>query len=112
MSAADAAERHRQLEALATLAAERKEPTAICGDFNLTPYSPDFKVFARRSGMRDARAGHGPGITWPTSLPILGIPIDHCLVSPEIGVARFRRLPPFGSDHYPIAAALFIEDDA
>ncbi|MFS8608174.1 MAG: endonuclease/exonuclease/phosphatase family protein [Gammaproteobacteria bacterium] len=112
MTAADAAERHRQLDHLAALVAERNEPTAICGDFNLTPYSPEFTDFARRTGMRDARAGRGPGITWPTSLPILGIPIDHCLVSPEIGVAGFRRLAAFGSDHYPIAAGLFIEDDA
>jgi endonuclease/exonuclease/phosphatase (EEP) superfamily protein YafD len=34
-------------------------------------------------------------------LPILGIPIDHCFVSPEIAVVADRGLPGFGSDHYP-----------
>lgn len=108
----DAAERRRQLERLAALSAQRSEPVAVCGDFNLTPYSPEFTGFVRRTGLRDSRAGRGPGFTWPTSLPILGIPIDHCLVSPEVGVARFRRLPAFGSDHYPIAVELFMEDEA
>jgi endonuclease/exonuclease/phosphatase (EEP) superfamily protein YafD len=41
-------------------------------------------------------------------LPVLGIPIDHCLVSEEIRVIAHRRLPAFGSDHYPILAELAI----
>lgn len=106
-----AAERGRQLAHLAALAAVSDAPLAICGDFNLTPYSPLFAEWTRRSGLRDARAGQGLGITWPTYLPIVGIPIDHCAVSREVGVAGVRRLPAFGSDHYPIAVELFLEDE-
>jgi endonuclease/exonuclease/phosphatase (EEP) superfamily protein YafD len=110
-AAAWAAERARQLDALAVLVKEAEGPLAIAGDFNLTPYSPYFMDWLRRTGLRDARAGSGFGFSWPTFLPVLGIPIDHCIVSPELGVAAFRRLPAFGSDHYPIVVELIMEGE-
>lgn len=110
-TAAGAAERNRQLDALAKIADDTDAPLAVCGDFNLTPYSPVFADWAARTGLRDARAGSGLGMSWPTFLPILGIPIDHCVLSAQVGVTAFRRLPAFGSDHYPIAVELFLEDE-
>jgi len=35
-------------------------------------------------------------------VPLLGIPIDHCLVSPEIIVTKRSVGPSVGSDHYPV----------
>jgi endonuclease/exonuclease/phosphatase family metal-dependent hydrolase len=58
------------------------------------------------TGLRDPRAEFGLGFTWPTFFPLLGIPIDHCLVSADLGVAQYRRLADFGSDHYPVLARL------
>src|SRR5690606_15531451 len=111
-TAGSAAERARQLDVLAAIAAEIDGPLAIAGDFNLTPYSPYFTDWLRATGVRDARAaGASGGFTWPTFLPALGIPIDHCIVSPELGVAAFRRLPAFGSDHYPIVVELIMEGE-
>ncbi len=104
-----AAERTRQLDALAQRANGIDGPLAIAGDFNLSPYSPHFADLLRATGLRDTRAV--PGITWPSFLPILGIPIDHCIVSAEVGVAAFRRLSAFGSDHYPIVVELNLGDE-
>lgn len=108
---AQAAERARQLDALRALRRSIEEPLAIAGDFNITPYSPYFSEWLRDTELRDARAGRGPGVTWPAFLPLLGIPIDHCVVSTDVGVAAFRRLPAFGSDHYPIVVELFMEGE-
>jgi endonuclease/exonuclease/phosphatase family metal-dependent hydrolase len=110
-TAAGAAERSRQLDALAGIVEEAGEPLAIAGDFNLTPYSPYFTRWLRETRLRDTRTGSGLGFTWPTFLPVVGIPIDHCIVSPEVAVAAFRRLPAFGSDHYPIVVELIMEGE-
>jgi len=106
-----AAERARQLDALAELVNGIDGPLAVAGDFNLTPYSPYFTELRAATGLKDSRAGFGPGFTWPSFLPLLGIPIDHCLVSPGVSVVAFRRLPAFGSDHYPIVVELSMEGE-
>jgi endonuclease/exonuclease/phosphatase (EEP) superfamily protein YafD len=98
------AQRNRQLEALAALRAQIDEPLLMMGDFNVTPFSPYFRDWLAETGLRDTAAGRGPAITWPAFFPLLGIPIDHCLVSPELEVTEYRRLPAFGSDHYPVLA--------
>jgi len=98
--------RQGQLEAIAALIRDAREPVVVVGDFNLTPYSPYFVKFLEQTGLRDALAGNGPSITWPTFFPILGIPIDHCLVSADWDVVGYERGPAFGSDHYPITVAL------
>jgi len=104
-----AAERARQLDALARIVDGIDGPLAVAGDFNLSPYSPYFRDLLRATGLRDSRTGYG--FTWPSFLPLLGIPIDHCLVSPGVGVTAFRRLPAFGSDHYPIVVELSMEGE-
>ena len=104
-----AALRNRQLAMLAARVGKRQRPTIVCGDFNITPYSPIFSDLLEQSGLRDGRNGRGVQTSWPTYMPLLGIPIDHCLVSPEIGVAASRRLDAFGSDHYPVLFDLLLK---
>lgn len=104
-----AAERNRQLDALAALSDSTDEPLVIVGDFNITPFSPFFADWLIDTELSDARSGAGIGFSWPTFLPILGIPIDHCIVSDEFSVIRMTRLPAFGSDHYPVLAELILE---
>jgi endonuclease/exonuclease/phosphatase (EEP) superfamily protein YafD len=99
-------ERNRQLEMLATWRAAVAGPLIVAGDFNITPYSPYFASWIERTRLHDARAGRMPGMSWPAVLPILGIPIDHCLVSDDFDVTDVRRLPAFGSDHYPVIATV------
>ncbi len=71
-----------------------------------TPWSPHFRRLLRDSELRDVARGRGLSPTWyPTPLP-LGIPIDHVLVSDEIGVAQREVGPDLGSDHRAVRVEL------
>jgi endonuclease/exonuclease/phosphatase (EEP) superfamily protein YafD len=101
-----AADRDRQLSLLAERLAAVERPVAVIGDFNVTPYSPSYVEFLEGTGLTDTRRGRTLSPSWPTYLPVLGIPIDHCLVSRDVKIVAHRGLPRFGSDHYPILAEL------
>ena len=103
---ARAAERNRQLELLAERVSAVRGPVIVAGDFNISPYSPYYVDWLARTGLTDARRGRTPRPSWPTFLPVIGIPIDHCFVSSDIAVIAERGLPSFGSDHYPMVVEL------
>lgn len=71
----------------------------IAGDFNCTPWTDDFRRLCAETGLRDSRYGHGMQASWPRSLRILGIPIDHVLVPPEWHVIERSVDYPTPSDH-------------
>ncbi|MHA3771209.1 endonuclease/exonuclease/phosphatase family protein [Verrucomicrobiota bacterium sgz303538] len=100
--------RNEQLAATATLIRQSSAPTILLGDLNVTMWSPYYSKFARDSGLVNARRGFGILPTWPTQLPILKIPLDHCLVSPSIAVKGVRTGKAIGSDHLPLIADLAI----
>lgn len=102
-----AADRNEVLRDLATVARESGSPLVLCGDLNLTPWSPYFGDLLRGVGLRHAARGFGLLPTWNANLPsFLGLPIDHCLVTPDVGVRGARRGPHIGSDHYPLIVDL------
>ena len=98
--------RNIQLAMVADWAAERSGPVVLAGDLNTTSWSPYFRDLLSASGLRDSRYGFGVEATWPWFPLPLRIPIDHCLVSPEFGVASRRVGPDVGSDHRPIVIEL------
>lgn len=100
-----AAQRDRQLRALVALADEGDE-VVLVGDFNTSPWSLAFSRLVRGSGLRNAARGFGYQPTWPAGWSLLGIPIDHCLVSDGIAVAEFSTVGPTDSDHLAIHARL------
>jgi endonuclease/exonuclease/phosphatase (EEP) superfamily protein YafD len=110
-SAEGAAERDRQLLLLADLRAGISGPVVVIGDFNTTPFSPFFIDWLAASGLRDTRRGFSYTPTWPSFLPILRIPIDHCFVSHEFRLTGSRRLEGFGSDHFPLLVGLELNAD-
>lgn len=74
-----------------------------------------------KTGLKNSRQGFGLLPTWPikTNYPpyakipsfltgLLSIPIDHCLISPDIKVAKTRTGPNVGSDHRPLITDLLI----
>ena len=72
----------------------------------LTTVAGFFSKFERDSQLRDGSKGFGLNISWPAFFPPLGIPIDHCLVSPGVGVCNRRTGQSVGSDHYPVIVDL------
>lgn len=105
--------RDRYMERLAALvAADKAAPTVVFGDANSTPWSPRFRDFVSASRLRDCQGGLGLLTTWPAVTarhsPLLGIPIDACLVSERLHVAVRHIGPELGSDHLPVLTELHL----
>jgi endonuclease/exonuclease/phosphatase (EEP) superfamily protein YafD len=90
-------------------------PIIVAGDFNITPWSVAYHQFLERSGLHHAGLGRGIPLSWPMPstvrrkrpswlLPLVRIPIDHCLVSRNIGAQDFQVLKNGNSDHAMIVA--------
>jgi endonuclease/exonuclease/phosphatase (EEP) superfamily protein YafD len=107
-----AAARDEELRQLAARSAAVDGALLVAGDFNLTPYSPQFSDWLDASGLTDTRRGRTLSVSWPTLLPLVGIPIDHVAVSSEFEILSHRRLPDFGSDHYGVLVELALRADA
>ncbi|MEL6441529.1 MAG: endonuclease/exonuclease/phosphatase family protein [Cyanobacteria bacterium J06621_8] len=86
-------------------------PVIVMGDLNVSMWSPFYHSMIEISGLRNARQGFGILPTQSTIAPqfaALSAPIDHCLVSPDIQVTKFRVGQNLGSDHLPIVAELLV----
>ena len=93
------------------------EPSKLLiGDLNVSMWSPYYGRLVRQTGLVNARKGFGILPSWPTygtypQIPdwaslLLSIPIDHCLLSPELEVVDVRVGPDLGSDHRPVVVDL------
>lgn len=101
-----AAMRNDQFEGIATFLETIENRVVLLGDLNATPWSPYFRDLLRATSLADSTRGWGIQPSWPTFLPPLMIPIDHCLVSPGITVEGRRIGPHIGSDHRPLVVDL------
>lgn len=110
---ATARRHHRQLAAVARRIAELRggagaAPLVLAGDLNTTPWSRSFASLVTDTGLVDTRAGFGVHASFPAAggAALLRIPIDHVLVSPDIGVLERRVERELGSDHLPVLVDL------
>ncbi len=101
--------RNKHLRDLAQTARALEGPVMLIGDLNITPWSPYFEDLIRESHLLDGRKGFGLQPTWPVQLAFMGIPIDHCLVSPSVAIQQWSRGPDIGSDHFPIIVDFSIQ---
>ena len=112
LSATGAVVRNEQLTNINAFIQTLAGPVVLAGDLNSTSWSPNFRDFVRRAGLRDTRNGFGNLPTWPGKLAPIGITIDHVLVTPDISV-RARSVGPYiGSDHRPLLVDLVIPGSA
>lgn len=100
------AARNAELRELAVRSAAMEGPLVVAGDFNITPYSPFFADWLASSGLTDTRRGRTLSISWPTWLPLIGIPIDHVAVNSGFSIVSHRQLANFDSDHYGVLVEL------
>ncbi len=101
------AARNMHMTRLAQYVCDDQADCVVMGDLNCTSWSTWFVNFTERTGLRDSRLGRGVQATWPVEpfwLSPLRIPIDHCLVSPDVGVAMRRVTAGLGSDHLGVVA--------
>jgi len=103
-------QRNEQLRDAASIVQGLPAPKILVGDLNTSLWSPYYTDLIRHTGLHNARQGFGLLPTWPTYMPVrVGmIPIDHCLVSPDIWVFHMRTGWNIGSDHLPIVVDMEI----
>ena len=101
-----AAARDEQLSLLARRVRELSGPVVVLGDLNTTPWGASFRRLVADSGLRDSARGQGWQPTWPSFQPLLFIPLDHVLATPDIGVVSRSVGDAAGSDHRPVVVEL------
>lgn len=79
-------------------------PFVVAGDFNATPWCP---VFSKLPGVR---VGSAFDPTWLNRIPLLGLPIDHIMVSAGMRPSLYTVGPFLGSDHRPLLARIHPPD--
>jgi endonuclease/exonuclease/phosphatase (EEP) superfamily protein YafD len=97
-----AALRNDQLKKVAERAVAISGPLILLGDLNVTPWSYYYREFVSTSGLQNSSEGRGIYATWPSVMPLLLIPIDHCLHTDGIIIQQQRVGRSLGSDHYPL----------
>ena len=75
--------------------------TLVIGDMNATPWSSRLRDLSAKL----VRLSPALGSTWFSSLPVLGLPIDHAFVTSDLR-ASARVGPGVGSDHLPLIVSI------
>ena len=91
-----------------SFSSSRPSQASVMGDLNMSMWSPYYRDFVDRSHLTNIRQGFGIQPSWPVNLPLLQIPIDHCLITSKIKVSNNQIGKDIGSDHYPLIADLVI----
>ena len=100
--------RNDYLKTLTEMVRNEDGPVIVMGDLNTSPWSPYFTDIVEQTNLVDSRQGFGVQASWPVGNPLLAIPIDHVLVSPEFAINDRRLGPNIGSDHYPVIADVIL----
>lgn len=102
--------RNDQFVAMARARTSWRPSAVLLGDLNCTSWSQYFWDFCKSSDLLDSRQGFGVQPSWPRpALPLL-IPLDHCLISPDLCVVKRSIGPDAGSDHLPVYIELSRRD--
>ncbi|SMF21807.1 endonuclease/exonuclease/phosphatase family protein [Pseudobacteriovorax antillogorgiicola] len=93
--------RNQHLESLAEELRQAEVPAILVGDLNITPWSPVFQNIFQGFSFDFTEALQTP--TWPDFMPLLWIPIDLLVATPEVSWVSRRIAEPsdIGSDHRP-----------
>ncbi|MEK0082901.1 endonuclease/exonuclease/phosphatase family protein [Benzoatithermus flavus] len=86
--------------------AKEPKPVIVAGDLNDVAWSHTSRLFRRLSRLIDPRIGRGFCNSFHARWWWLRWPLDHVFYSPDFLLRDLRRLPAFGSDHFPILIEL------
>ncbi|MFB2837964.1 endonuclease/exonuclease/phosphatase family protein [Aerosakkonemataceae cyanobacterium BLCC-F167] len=111
--------RNHQLAALSKYIQKQKQPLILMGDFNTTPWSPYYRELINETKLYNTRLGFGILPSWPRTathvrlpswlIPLVNIPIDHCLVSQQFRVRQIYTGKNANSDHASLIVDLVLQ---
>ncbi len=96
--------RNHIMEVIGGAASGLDGPFIVAGDFNATPWTPGYHALPGRRAGDPRRAA-----TWAARHPLIGLPIDHVMLSDTVRLHRYEVLPDIGSDHFPVYAEVSID---
>ncbi|GAB2759964.1 hypothetical protein GCM10010465_00060 [Actinomadura fibrosa] len=91
------------------MVAEEEYPSIVAGDFNDVSWSHTSRMFESEGELKNVRIGRGLFNTFDATSKVMRWPLDHYFVTGEFGVVELKRLPAFGSDHFPIYAEFALQ---
>lgn len=111
--------RNSQLAAVSSYIQRQNQPLILMGDFNLTPWSPYYRQLIETTKLHNTRLGFGILPSWPRPttdlslpswlIPLVNIPIDHCLVSQQFRVRQIYTGTNANSDHASLIVDLVLQ---
>jgi len=101
-----AKERDAELLLVAREIEEAPCTTFVAGDLNDVAWSTTSDLFRKTSGLLDPRRGRGFYNTFHAKVPLFRWPLDHIFHSEDLVLLDLKRLPPCGSDHFPMYIAM------
>jgi len=106
----ESTERDVELLLVARQVAGLQVPVIVAGDLNDVGWSATTRLFRKISGLLDPRIGRGMFNTFHAGYWFMRWPLDHLFHSRHFTLAFLKRLPAFGSDHFPVLVELVLDE--